>query len=58
MTDVDSILPCKHCDLRYVCGGGCRIDDYYLLDSKGANSAFNNAELEQNTVKKDFCPDS
>lgn len=21
-TDIDSILPCKYCDLRYVCGGG------------------------------------
>lgn len=27
-TDVDHIQPCKDCYLRYVCGGGCRIDDF------------------------------
>ncbi len=27
MTSVESMLPCKNCDLRFICGGGCRIDD-------------------------------
>ena len=31
-TSVDNIVPCRSCDLRYVCGGGCRIDDYYILN--------------------------
>jgi len=26
-TSVDAITPCKDCDLRYICCGGCRIDD-------------------------------
>lgn len=27
-TGVDNIEPCKRCYLRYICGGGCRIDDF------------------------------
>lgn len=27
-TGVDNIEPCNKCDLRYICGGGCRIDDF------------------------------
>lgn len=26
-TSVDVLKPCKDCDLRYICCGGCRIDD-------------------------------
>ena len=33
-TDVNHIYPCKDCYLKYVCGGGCRIDD---CDFKGKN---------------------
>ena len=31
-TDVNHIYPCKDCFLKYICGGGCRIDD---CDFKG-----------------------
>lgn len=31
-TGVDYVIPCKDCALRYICGGGCRIDEY---DFKG-----------------------
>lgn len=27
-TGVDNIEPCNKCYLRYICGGGCRIDDF------------------------------
>ena len=27
-TSVDSVEPCKDCELRYVCGGDCRIDHF------------------------------
>lgn len=27
-TGVDYVAPCKECYLRYICGGGCRIDDF------------------------------
>ena len=23
---IDNFRPCKYCELRYICGGGCRID--------------------------------
>lgn len=26
-TSVDELIPCKHCHLRYICSGGCRIDE-------------------------------
>lgn len=25
LSDVDNLTPCKDCDLKYICGGGCRI---------------------------------
>lgn len=28
ITSVDSIEPCKYCAVRYLCNGGCRIDDF------------------------------
>lgn len=33
-TSVDFAEPCKGCALRYICGGGCRIDEF---DFKGQN---------------------
>ena len=27
-TSVENISPCKNCDLRFICCGGCRIDEY------------------------------
>lgn len=27
-TSVDNVIPCKDCELRYICNGGCRIDDF------------------------------
>ena len=27
-TSVDNVEPCSKCDLRYICDGGCRIDDF------------------------------
>jgi radical SAM protein with 4Fe4S-binding SPASM domain len=26
MSDVDNLSPCKDCDLKYICGGGCRLE--------------------------------
>ncbi|ACV62312.1 Radical SAM domain protein [Desulfofarcimen acetoxidans DSM 771] len=25
LSDVDNLMPCKDCNLKYICGGGCRI---------------------------------
>lgn len=27
-TSVEKVIPCKDCELRYICDGGCRIDDF------------------------------
>lgn len=27
-TSITKLVPCKNCDLRYICGGGCRIDEF------------------------------
>lgn len=29
--DVDNLNPCKFCELRYICGGGCRIEHFKEL---------------------------
>lgn len=26
-TCIDNLKPCKECNLKYICGGGCRIDE-------------------------------
>lgn len=26
LSDVDNLMPCNECDLRYICGGGCRVE--------------------------------
>lgn len=56
-TDVDNITPCKWCDLRYICGGGCRIDDYYISDLNGNRSSFRDTPVVLNSVRKDTCSD-
>lgn len=54
-TNVDSITPCKWCDLRYICGGGCRIDDYYIRGSDGEKLPFSKSGAAPNSVTKDSC---
>jgi len=56
-TDVDNIAPCKWCDLRYICGGGCRIDDYYIADQNGNRFSFRESPVVPNSVRKDTCSD-
>ena len=29
-SSVDNVLPCMHCEIKYICGGGCRIDEYHF----------------------------
>ncbi|MDM8242812.1 radical SAM protein [Phocaeicola barnesiae] len=28
LTSIINLIPCSTCDLRYICGGGCRIEEY------------------------------
>ena len=32
-SDVNNLLPCKNCDLKYLCGGGCRVKHFPNLIS-------------------------
>lgn len=41
VTSVDFIETCKTCDFKYICGGGCRLDDYVGM-------GFNEKELLKN----------
>jgi len=29
-SSVDNIMPCMSCEIKYICGGGCRIDEYHF----------------------------
>jgi radical SAM protein with 4Fe4S-binding SPASM domain len=29
-SSVDNVIPCQNCEIKYICGGGCRIDEYYF----------------------------
>lgn len=31
LTSITELEPCKRCDLRYICGGGCRIEEFPKL---------------------------
>ncbi len=36
-SDVDHTEPCRKCSLRYLCGGGCRLDDFMTLSEDLTN---------------------
>lgn len=29
-SSVDNVMPCMNCEIKYICGGGCRIDEYHF----------------------------
>lgn len=29
-SSVDNVMPCMSCEIKYICGGGCRIDEYHF----------------------------
>jgi len=49
ITSVDYTIPCKSCEIRYICGGGCRIDEFNF---KGNHKLLND---EFYIIKKE-CP--
>lgn len=55
-TNVDNIFPCKYCDLRYICGGGCRIDEYDIFLSNGRKISFGDFKAQgQYKIEKLKC---
>lgn len=58
-SNVDKIWPCRECDLRYICGGGCRIDDFNLYDESGNQTVFKKRKLDETTkLKKIKCTEN
>lgn len=45
ISSVDNVLPCKFCEIKYICGGGCRIDDFKF---KGNHKKI---DLEKNLIR-------
>lgn len=35
---VDSVDKCKNCSIKYICGGGCRAEEYYVSKNKQSYS--------------------
>ena len=50
-TRVDHLEPCKDCDFRYVCGGGCRIGNY--KNANNISNVTNMKTLERKAPCKD-----
>ena len=50
-TSVENVIPCKDCELRYICDGGCRIDDFDFA-GKIQSSALPYHQISCNDKKK------
>lgn len=50
-TSVENVIPCKDCVLRYICDGGCRIDDFDFA-GKIQSSALPYHQISCNDEKK------
>lgn len=58
-TSVDKVEPCRYCDLRYICGGGCRLDEYTVNGpSAGVNSFKESRIAEDSKLIKISCAES
>lgn len=49
LSDVNNLLPCKECPLKYLCGGGCRIKHFRELVETQVDSSANCAPFVRNT---------
>lgn len=48
-TRIDKLKPCSDCELRYLCGGGCRIDDFPQLVNR---TSFRDVDYSQIPARK------
>lgn len=39
-SSVDNVMPCMSCELKYICGGGCRIDEYHFAGKQSEVTEF------------------
>lgn len=45
-TSVDNLDECKNCHLRYICGGGCKLDNCNIIDGKFIHKKCTDAHKE------------
>lgn len=48
-SSINNLLPCKNCDLKYICGGGCRIKEFPQLTTKDISN------LNSDDIKPKSC---
>ena len=56
-TSVDNLFPCQNCELKYVCGGGCRINNFNEVVKISADDLTENLPLKMSnecTLKENF----
>ncbi|MBS5301287.1 MAG: radical SAM protein [Clostridiaceae bacterium] len=51
LSDINHLLPCKNCALKYLCGGGCRVKHFKSL----VNAVMNENANEQMFIRENAC---
>ena len=48
ISEIDNLTPCKECEIRYICGGDCRIKHFsFLYDGRNiVNNNLDNKSLQ------------
>ena len=54
MSDVNNLLPCNKCSLKYLCGGGCRVRYFKALTSQNINSSDNSEIVRTVSCTKEY----
>lgn len=49
---IDNFKPCKDCEIRYICGGGCRISEF-----KGFSNIDNVENVDFSKIEARVCDD-
>lgn len=50
LSDVCNLIPCRDCDLKYLCGGGCRVKHFQKLTERKIYTNEPDTEFIRNTV--------
>jgi radical SAM protein with 4Fe4S-binding SPASM domain len=50
---ITNLTPCKNCELRYICGGGCRIDNFPTLVKNTNFENINYAQISRTPCSTD-----
>lgn len=53
-TCIDNLKPCKECNLKYICGGGCRIDEWPSLVNRTSFADINYDTIEPRSCNQNY----